>query len=697
MKVVAVVALVVLGALALAGHAAEWQIGAGIYDITGPASEIGMMGYAMPNQRTSGIHFRLRARAFVIVQGDKRVAFVSTDSAMIYTSVKREVVKKLQATYGNMYDYDNVVLSGTHTHSGPGGYSEYAIFDITTLGFQKDNWKAIIDGIYQAIVRAHNSVKPNASILFANGTLMDSNINRSPTAYKNNPAAERAKYQYDVDKVMNLLKFVDGNGKGIGMANWFSVHGTSMNNTNRYISGDNKGYASLVFERQVNGNDSLPGTGPFVAAFGQTAEGDVSPNTKGAFCNDGTPCEVAHSTCGGYSEGCHGYGPGKNNDNFENTKIIGGNQFKKAWELYNSASLPVTGPLHYVHTFVNMEQVKVGAPFNHGYSNATTCPSALGDSFASGTTDGPGEFNFVQGTNSTSTNPYWNFIGSFLSKPSKEQMACQYPKPILLNTGGIQFPAPWEPSILPLQLVRLGQVVLIAVPGEFSTMSGRRLRDTVKSVVEANGMQDAIPIIVGLANAYSHYITTFEEYHIQRYEGASTLYGPHTLGAYQQEYSKLAVALAKGTTVPPGPTPPDLSNKTFCLQPGVIEDVVPPFTSFGDVHVDVKSSYRRGLSTAKVVFWGADLRNNYMTEKSFLTVERQVSPNNWQVVATDGSWETKFKWESYFVLASLVTVEWEIPEDAALGTYRIRTYGAAKVFGNIKPFTGTSSTFTVTA
>ena len=40
--------------------------------------------------------------------------------------------------------------------------------------------------------------------------------------------------------------------------------------------------------------------GKFVAAFGQSNEGDVSPNTKGAHCLDtGKPCEFNHSTCGG--------------------------------------------------------------------------------------------------------------------------------------------------------------------------------------------------------------------------------------------------------------------------------------------------------------------------------------------------------------------------------------------------------------
>ena len=52
-------------------------------------------------------------------------------------------------------------------------------------------------------------------------------------------------------------------------------------------------------------------------------------------------------------------------------------------------------------------------------------------------------------------------------------------------------------------------------------------------------------VIAGLSNTYADYIATPEEYSVQRYEGASTIYGPYTLPAYIQEFNKLAVALAK--------------------------------------------------------------------------------------------------------------------------------------------------------
>ena len=57
---------------------------------------------------------------------------------------------------------------------------------------------------------------------------------------------------------MSLLKFVDSSGKPLAMINWHAVHGVSMNNSNKLISSDNKGYASLLFEADYN-QGQLPG------------------------------------------------------------------------------------------------------------------------------------------------------------------------------------------------------------------------------------------------------------------------------------------------------------------------------------------------------------------------------------------------------------------------------------------------------
>ena len=46
----------------------------------------------------------------------------------------------------------------------------------------------------------------------------------------------------------------------MGVINWFAVHPTSMNNTNQLISGDNKGLASQLLEKDVNPSGQLTGT-----------------------------------------------------------------------------------------------------------------------------------------------------------------------------------------------------------------------------------------------------------------------------------------------------------------------------------------------------------------------------------------------------------------------------------------------------
>lgn len=162
--------------------------------------------------------------------------------------------------------------------------------------------------------------------------------------------------------------------------------------------------------------------------------------------------------------------------------------------------------------------------------------------------------------------PFWNLVRDFIATPSPELIACQAPKPILLPTGITTFPYPWDPEVLPLQILRIGQFFIVAVPSEFTTMAGRRLRNAVRdTIVSSGGPEDAVVIISGLSNTYASYVTTYEEYQIQRYEGASTIYGPHTHASYVQNFIRMANALAKGNAAsyPAGPSPPDFENKLW--------------------------------------------------------------------------------------------------------------------------------------
>lgn len=680
--------------------AGNYSVGVGIADVTGQVAEIGFMGYATPEQKGAGLQQRLRSRAFIFVDdhedsktSGKRVVYVSADICMGFQMMKTNILDKLRARFGDLYTDANVMLSGTHTHAAPGGIGGMALVDITTLGFIPENHWAAVDGIVKSIERAHDNIKP-AVVKMNVGQCDNCNINRSPSAYLLDP--DRAAYANDTDQEMTVLRVEGRDGTEMGLVSFFAVHGTSLNNNNSLVSGDNKGYASYVVEKQKNPPGTLPGEGAFVAAFGQSNEGDVSPNTRGAACPDGSPCDFVHSTCGDPARGqtCLATGPGV--DQYDSMRIIGQRQVDAAMRLYNSASVPLSAAgVDYRFQYVDMESVEVSGKFTSTGRTEHTCPPALGYSFAAGTTDGCGAFDFVQGT--TEGNPFWDWVSGFLSKPTAEQIACHAPKPILLNVGQVK-PISWSSVILPEQVFRIGQLWILAVPGEFTTMAGRRLRGMTRQLLQAAGewTDSSHIVIAGLANSYSHYITTYEEYQQQRYEGASTLYGPHTHAAHMQNFAGLVEALVAGQPVPEGPQPLDMRNHTMSFMPRIVEDTVPAGVSFGDVHTDVQPSYKIG-QTVRVSFWGASPRNELFLESSFLFIEQLQSDGSWRRVLVDSDIETRFLWERVQDTQSRVTVEWDLePQTTEPGTYRITHQGRWKKQPEIlTPYWGESSTFTV--
>lgn len=700
----------------------KYTVGAGIHDTTGPSVEVNFMGYAVPGQRGSGIHLRLRSRAFVFEGEDgQMVCYVSVDGGMSSDIVKTKVLELLNEKYGEGVFFDeNLAIGGTHSHSGPGGYLAYVLYQTTSLGFVQESFDAWSNGIFESIVKAYDS-REEASLVITEGNIgSDANINRSPTSYLLNPQEERDSYpDGDTDKMMTLMKIVSEKeeGKLIGMVNWFAVHGTSMNNTNTLTSGDNKGYAGYVMEKAINekqeGGISLPGEGPFVGAFASSNLGDVSPNTNGAKCIDtGEPCDGTTSTCNGRCENCIAFGPGK--DMFESTQMIGEKQAEFAFDLMGRAegqgAERVAGAIDYRHSYIHFPSLNVTV----GGKKTKLCTPAMGYAFAAGTTDGPGMFNFAQGEKTG--NPFWNHVRDFLEEPTEQEKACQHPKPILLNTGDMEKPYAWDPSTIAFQILRVGQLFIVCVPSELTTMSGRRVRATVKEHVQSlvGEGQKAYIVISGLTNGYSSYVTTPEEYQAQRYEAASTIYGPNTLLGYQQELARIAKDMATGKSPSAtGPPPPDMLKSMIQKMPLAHADRHPISSPFGTVLRDVEAVYplngNEEERTVSAVFQGANPRNNQRSDSTYLTVEKKAGDGQWTTVQTDGDWSTKFHWQAGldeklafgFSRLSKATLEWTIdPSDATTGegTYRLCYSGDHQVHsGDIKAFNGCSSEFQVKA
>lgn len=283
----------------------------------------------------------------------------------------------------------------------------------------------------------------------------------------------------------------------------------------------------------------------------------------------------------------------------------------------------------------------------------------------------------------------------FIAKPNQELIECHAPKPILLATGIMTFPYPWQPTILPFQMLRVGNVLMAGVPSELTTMSGRRLKNFIRKEA-SQVVSDTKVVIAGLSNAYSSYVTTFEEYQVQRYEGASTIYGPHTLEAYISEFTNLTQALLANITRLDGPEPPLLLSKQLSLRPGVVFDYPVFKHKFGDVLLQPDDVYQPGM-TVTTTFVSAHPQNNLMLDNSYLTVERKNS-QDWTVVSTDSSLDTKFIWKrtNPILGQSISRIEWTVPEDAKPGLYRIRHFGTSKsIFQHLSDFEGTSKTFQV--
>ncbi|KAJ8730528.1 hypothetical protein PYW08_001941 [Mythimna loreyi] len=671
-----------------------YRVGVGIADMTGPCVEITFMGYAEVGQSGRGLHLRQFARSFIFVKGNTRIVLVTAEVQAVGIAVRREVVKNLQERYGDMYNLRNVILTGTHTHSGPGGHMVDFILDISILGFSRETFNAYVDGITRSIVRAHENMAP-ARLFFAQSQVKQAHKNRSPYSYDHNPYDEILRYEGNTEETLTQVRIVKEDGSLHGVMNWFAVHTTSMNNTNRLVSSDNLGYAAIRMEKELNPR-SMTGKPEIVAGFFSSILGDVSPNTRGARCEfSGKPCDNQFTICD-HMERCFSEGPGQ--DMFESTKIIGTKVFEGAMNALNSPGEELTGEFAVVHQFLRMadQEVSLYDPIGQKFYDdmkVKGCYPAMGYSFASGTVDGANTMNITQGT--LEGDPLLDFLAGLVGRPTEEDVACHAPKPILLATGRANFPLPWHPHIVSATLIWLGDLVILGVPGEPTTMSGRRMKSVVGQVMESNGFEPRV-VVSGLTNEYIHYVATPQEYQVQRYEAASTIYGPNTLDIFLNKFRDYTIAAIQGIQVPAGPEPMDNRDKILSLITPVVFDTSPTGINFGHCLQQPLQAVRRG-DVVSATFVGANPRNDLKQEGTHAVVER-LEMTEWVVVANDADWDTKFMWERVSTIrgSSRVTFEWKVPDDAIFARYRIVYHGAARTLGGvIRPFTGISNNFEV--
>jgi neutral ceramidase len=639
-------------------------VGRGLADITGEAAGCGMLGYGKADQQTEGIHTRQRSRAFVFAEsGDgPRVLLVVNDLPLVFDSVHQEVLRRLRSRYGETYTATNTMITATHTHCAPGGYSHHLLYNSNTKGFRPKTFAALVDGIVEAVGRAHADLTPSR-VFLSHGALRNASVNRSRIAFARNPEADRAFFPEAIDPQTTVLR-IEREGVTVGAVNWFATHNTSMTNQNHLISSDNKGYASYYWERAVEGVDYLTDLDAprFVGAFAQTNAGDMSPNLNLR------------------------PGSGPTEDQFENTRIIGARQYGAAAALVAEGGVEITPPIAARMVTVDLAHVAVRPQFTgDGHTHSTSGPAGGSASLAGAGVDGPAFPGFREGRN-----PWWDWPSRIAYRWFGRLRDAQAPKGIVLP-GGINRFLPVVAERAPVQLLRIGPLYLIGIPGEVTITAGLRLRRTVAPLVGAD-LENVL--VAGYSNGYIHYVTTPEEYDAQQYEGASTLFGRWELPAFAQIAALLATALRDDSVPEAGPPTADLSHRYRARPDRTVPDAPPSGLAFGDVVVAPRGIYAVG-QRVKVTFVGAHPGNDLHRGGTYLEVQRGEGPR-WHTIADDGDWETRFLWSREDTQGSEVTILWDIPDGTAAGTYRIRYSGEARAAsGALHAFSGISPAFAV--
>ncbi|TML79401.1 MAG: hypothetical protein E6G04_05755 [Actinobacteria bacterium] len=120
----------------------------------------------------------------------------------------------------------------------------------------------------------------------------------------------------------------------------------------------------------------------------------------------------------------------------------------------------------------------------------------------------------------------------------------------------LAFPVPY-PTVMPLSEVRIGDAIIASVPGEPSIEVGRRIQAAMarSGATPARGID--FTVVVGLAQEYTGYYTTPQEYDKQFYEGGHTVFGKWSSDLIIQAHGDLARRLLLGKPDPaPGGTLP---------------------------------------------------------------------------------------------------------------------------------------------
>lgn len=207
----------------------------------------------------------IRAKALVLERSGAKLVFVSLDAVGVDAPL-RELVTSQLALPPLSIPAESVMISATHTHSGPGALSANHFLEYAATDRIHPPFRALYAAqVVAAVASAAGSLAPAELVhLTVDAPGLHENRSRDPS---------HGDHRLSVLAVRN-----ESTGSWIGALLNFAVHGTAHRDGNDRLSADYPGAMERAFAKAMGA--AVPGTFPVVFLNG--AEGDVIPSSKPA-------------------------------------------------------------------------------------------------------------------------------------------------------------------------------------------------------------------------------------------------------------------------------------------------------------------------------------------------------------------------------------------------------------------------------
>jgi hypothetical protein len=243
-----VVVLLLVGCSAApANPSTEFWAGAAVVEIT-PTRNVPLGGYGgRKGKPMTGVHDPIYAKALWLETTEEKICLVTTDLIGSLLSI-RDLIRPADAA---------VVLTASHTHSGPGALVK-GFWELAMGKYDPAFVEELVEKLKKVVENARDAKRP-ARLGFARGDVPGFSRNRR---VKDGP----------VDPEHHVLLVVDELSRPIAIVGNYTAHGTVLSDKNFLISGDWAG----AWQRAVEAK--FPSA---VALYTNGAEGNIAPRTPG--------------------------------------------------------------------------------------------------------------------------------------------------------------------------------------------------------------------------------------------------------------------------------------------------------------------------------------------------------------------------------------------------------------------------------